>query len=578
MAQEKLIVALSADIKDLKQELAKANQLLDNFASGVDDNARKGGNAFSGLTTSVKGLVGAYLSLSAAQQVLATSFNNSLKLDALQGAFAVIFDGAEEGERQLERLRGKSEELGLEFSSLANAYKLFAGATTQSGMSIAETNRIFDSVAKTSALLKLSAEDTEGALRALAQMMGKGTVSSEELKQQFGERIPGAFKLAANAMGVTEQEMIKMLEQGQIMATDLLPKLANELDKAFGDKVQGNIQGMSAEWNRFKNNIFNSTSGFSKFFGIIIKGFNDVFTQLGNDIQRIFMPEQFQADKAFKSLNNAIEKTNSENGLKGLIQNFETIRMDLVKGSAMWNAYTKAISQASGKIKDMNTIMSSGGKAKFTGGNGSSMAAMVGTQEQIKTAQELFALYQKFPNVLSSLGQEYASNPFFRDLINGELKASVQGLKGEMDNLRMSSNMTFTDPAMEAYIANMQNVVNLVGGALAQSFESALTSGQDFFKVLGQALKALIARLIAAVVAAVALTAIIGIFTGGAGLAAIGGFGGIFKGLSGFTLPNADRAVSPVLSGGMGRIEWGMRGDMLYGVLQNYQQRLDRLQ
>lgn len=585
--EDKLIVGLRADIKDLKKGLDEAKGLLQNYSKDTENAGNKVASSFSQITNSVKGLIGAYVSLQAAQTALVTSFNNSLKMDALQGAFNAIFGSSEEGIRQLDRLRGKAEELGLEFTSLASAYKLFAGATTQSGMSISETNKIFDSVAKTSAVLKLSAEDTEGALRALAQMMGKGTVQAEELRGQLGERVPGAFKLAANAMGVTEQQLGKMLEQGQVMAADLLPKLATELDKAFGSKVKGDITGLNAEWNKFKNNIFSSTSGFADFFASFLGGLNKTIDAF-RDIKKYFgNDKQFVADIAFKNLSDALDKVNSKDGLNQLILNFTKIQSTLQKGTPMWKAYTDAIIEAGRRIKDLqSTVIKGGSKTGRTVG-GAGMELIPDATQQTEEAKKLFDLYKQTPQILNSLGAEYAKNPFFRDLINKELNKNITDLKGNIDNLKISSSELFTDPAMEAYISNMQNIVTMVGTALTQSFESALTSGQDFFKVLGQALKALVAKLAAALAASLALTAILSIFTGGAGLAALGGFSGIFKGLSGFDLGSigalgsgaSSRVVSAVGAGtSQGNVSFEIRGDKLYGVLQNYTSRLDRLQ
>lgn len=582
--EDKLIVGLSADIKALKAKLTEAQGLLKDYVGDTENQGNKASGGFNQITASVKNLVSAYLGLQAAQTALTTAFNNSLKMDALQGAFDAIFGSSQEGTRQLDRLRAKAEELGLEFTSLASAYKLFAGATTQSGMSIAETNRIFDSIAKTSAVLKLSAEDTEGALRALAQMMGKGTVQAEELRGQLGERVPGAFKLAANAMGVTEQQLGKMLEQGQVMAADLLPKLANELDKAFGNKVQGNITGLNAEWNKFKNNLFGSTSGFASFFATILSGINKTFEALSGLASFMASPQQFQADKAFGSLTKALDTVNTKKGLNKLILDFTKIQGTLQQGTPMWRAYTNAIIEAGKRIKDLESNLDKGGKkGRIVGGD--SLASIAGAKEQQDTAQQLFKLYKDMPQVLSSLGSEYASNPFFRDLINGELKASLGALRGEMQGLKDTSNLAFTDPAMEAYIGNMQNIVNLVGNSLTQSFESALTSGQDFFKVLGQALKAMLAQLIAAVAASLALTAILGIFTGGAGIAAAGGFSGILKGLTGFNFGagsafgagNRVAQASSGFSNNSGSVDFVIQGQNLVGVLNNSSAKTNRL-
>jgi len=67
-----------------------------------------------------------------------------------------------------------------------------------------------------------SLSDMEGALRATAQVFSKGKVSAEELRQQIGERLPGAFALFAKSMGKTPQELDKMLEQGQVTLNDFM--------------------------------------------------------------------------------------------------------------------------------------------------------------------------------------------------------------------------------------------------------------------------------------------------------------------------------------------------------------------
>ena len=83
----------------------------------------------------------------------------------------------------------------------------------------------------------LSAEQSSGAFMALQQMLSKGTVQAEELRGQLGERIPGAFEYAAQAMGVTTRELGKMLEQGQVVAEDFVPKFADVLRNQFAKDV-----------------------------------------------------------------------------------------------------------------------------------------------------------------------------------------------------------------------------------------------------------------------------------------------------------------------------------------------------
>jgi tape measure domain-containing protein len=99
----------------------------------------------------------------------------------------------------------------------------------------------------------LSAEDSKGAMLALGQIMGKGKVQAEELRGQIGERIPGAFNIAARAMGMTTQQLDKAMEQGQIMAEDFLPKFSNELKKTFGSGLATSVNSSQAHFERFNN-------------------------------------------------------------------------------------------------------------------------------------------------------------------------------------------------------------------------------------------------------------------------------------------------------------------------------------
>ena len=85
----------------------------------------------------------------------------------------------------------------MNLNSLTDSYTKFFVATKGTNLEGAETRRIFDSVSKSAAVMALSAEDTEGALKALGQMISKGKVQAEELRGQLGDRLPGAFAIMA---------------------------------------------------------------------------------------------------------------------------------------------------------------------------------------------------------------------------------------------------------------------------------------------------------------------------------------------------------------------------------------------
>lgn len=597
MAEDKLIVGLSADIRDLQTKLGEAQNILKGYAKNAENLGEKGSNGFNKITSSVKGLVGAYIGLQAAQAAVSKAFNTALQLDSIEAAYTQIFKSSEIATLQLERLKVQADELGLSFMDLATSYKTFAGAAYTTGLTLKQTNEIFDAVTNAAAQMKLNSEQTQGTLLALSQMISKGTVSMEELRQQLGERLPGAMKIFADGLGVSVEELNKMIASGKVMANDALPKFAARLNEVY--KTTEPIKGLQAAVNRLSNTFTDAVSGgaIGKFFELIVNGATKAIGVVENaykGFQLLVNKSSFQGNQIFDSGVGEINKLFETGGDKAITQLAELI--------AEYNKLGKAYGYATQEGKAYLELIKIAGAAqqellkkpikpvatpvgRVVGGE--DMESMVGTSEQMKTAKELYDLYQKFPQVLSSLGAEYARNPFFRDLINEDLNKNIKDLKGNIDDLKTSSNLLFTDPAMEAYIGNIQNLVSMVGGVLTQSFESALTSGQDFLTVLGQALKALLARLFAAVLAAAALNALLAFLTKGASLKAGGSFTDIFKALSGFDLKSIgamgggnSKIVSPTGAGSLnqGSVEFNIMGDKLYGVLQNYTSRLSRLQ
>ncbi|MGL6340187.1 MAG: tape measure protein, partial [Waterburya sp.] len=73
-------------------------------------------------------------------------------------------------------------------------------------------------------------EGQERSMYALSQMASKGVVSMEELRQQLGDHLAGAFGIASRAMGLTEFQMISLVSSGQLLSSEFLPKFAEELN------------------------------------------------------------------------------------------------------------------------------------------------------------------------------------------------------------------------------------------------------------------------------------------------------------------------------------------------------------
>ena len=213
MANEEIVVQLRAEIGDLKSKLTEAQNIINSFGKKSAESLKAPINPMNQLGGSIRSLIAGYIGLQAAVGLVNRSFQESLKLDATSNALKTVFKSSLIAESQMGRLADMANTLGLDFVTLADSYKYFAGAAITSGASLEQTNQIFDSVARASAVLRLSADDTQGALRALGQMMSKGTVNAEELKGQLGDRLPGALAIMALATGNTTAKLMKLMEK-----------------------------------------------------------------------------------------------------------------------------------------------------------------------------------------------------------------------------------------------------------------------------------------------------------------------------------------------------------------------------
>ena len=222
--------------------------------TALDGVAKKGHEASSSVSSVTKSLQGMAITAGAAVSVaaLARSFiQANIESQRLSKGLEAITGSTGAGAAELRYLQETADKLGLSLAAVSPAFVSLSAATRGTVLEGQATKDIFEAVSLAMAKLGKSSADTQGALLAIEQMISKGVVSAEELRGQLGERLPGAFRLAAQAMGVSEQELGKMLEKGDILATDLLPRLAQGLNKLYNDGKE--IGGLEAGWNLLVN-------------------------------------------------------------------------------------------------------------------------------------------------------------------------------------------------------------------------------------------------------------------------------------------------------------------------------------
>lgn len=162
-----------------------------------------------------------------------------------------------------------AKKYGLEINALTANYAKFTAAASISGMSMIDQRKVFESVSRACTAFGMSADDSNGVMLALSQMMSKGKISSEELRLQMGERLPVALQAMAKAAGVSVAGLDKLLKQGKLMSKDVLPKFAEALNEMIPNVDTDNLE---TSVNRLKNaftEFVNGTDAQSKYKALI---------------------------------------------------------------------------------------------------------------------------------------------------------------------------------------------------------------------------------------------------------------------------------------------------------------------
>ena len=189
-----------------------------------------------------------------------------------------------------------SEQYGADIDGLTSQYTKFYIASKDK-LGSKEIQQIFESVTKSAGVLGLTLEARERSFYALNQMMSKGTVQAEELKQQLGDSLPNAFNIMVKAyqklhpeMKVTEESFRQLMKDGKILSSEVLPEFARQLEKSYGVELLERVDTLAAKQERAGNAWSNMVRRFSEGNGLISKSVGfllDGFTFALNNLETL---------------------------------------------------------------------------------------------------------------------------------------------------------------------------------------------------------------------------------------------------------------------------------------------------
>ena len=228
------------------------------FDAGIRE-VKKSLNDLKSTFTQIAGALGAGLGLAS---FIGNMKETAVELSVVKATLENVSKSTEEYGESLEFLRRIAKEYGQDQNALTMAFAKFSAAARGAGVELETVKSIYESLTRAAGAYHLSAESTASVMLAVEQMFSKGKVTAEELRRQLGNSLPGAFNMMATAAGKagitlngTAAELDKAMRAGQVMASEVMPYFARELDKATSganfDSLQSSLNRLSNSWYNF---------------------------------------------------------------------------------------------------------------------------------------------------------------------------------------------------------------------------------------------------------------------------------------------------------------------------------------
>ncbi|HAZ3866275.1 TPA: tape measure protein [Escherichia coli] len=405
-------------------------------------NGDRAANSLDSLSSAAVKTAGAFISfqavLSAYQRVMEVGLQRASSERSIDFVFGDQSTQVKKFIQDLTQITGMdTTETQAQFASF--------GASAKNTMGLEGSEELFKNLTGYARLMGRSDEQIQRALTAVSQMASKGQVMSEELKGQLSEALPGATQAFAKALGLTEKQLFDKMKNGDVKASDALPKFAKELGaqinsrggwKAIQDSTQTMLGNLKNTWNnsltdifkgsedglqdftRSLTNLLNALGGTGKTLG---ESFGSLMSDMAHGVDNLtdisYRVRAFfdEVTLAYRSLNDTQKK---------IVDGLSDGLIDGLKMLAVAVTAQKAANVAGGLLNLANAVTSFGdavnkakaGKAGSSGGALNKVGRVVLYAELVNFALDnLNPEAAKNPNLhQSGIGTETNFNPEYK--------------------------------------------------------------------------------------------------------------------------------------------------------------------
>ena len=194
------------------------------------------------------------------------------------------------GKAELDYVRsvGKKYSTSVEFG--AGAYGQLQVAARGTKMAGEGVRELYEGISASLNKLGIAGQEQSLVFMAYTQMLAKGRVSMEELRQQLSEKFPPAMSVFAKAMGLSIPAMVEMVSNGGVLSDEILPKVGRVLLQEFGGATNS-VNSVIDALARLSNAGFDIAVGLTESFGGAMAGAINILTGglnvISNSISKI---------------------------------------------------------------------------------------------------------------------------------------------------------------------------------------------------------------------------------------------------------------------------------------------------
>ncbi|EIK0479962.1 tape measure protein [Escherichia coli] len=225
-------------------------------------NGDRAANSLDNLSSAAVKTAGAFISMQAVLSAYQRVMEVGLQRASSERSIDFVF--GDQSTQVKKFIQDLTQITGMDTTETQAQFASF-GASAKNTMGLEGSEELFKNLTGYARLMGRSDEQIQRALTAVSQMASKGQVMSEELKGQLSEALPGATQAFAKALGLTEKQLFDKMKNGDVKASDALPKFAKELGaqinsrggwKAIQDSTQTMLGNLKNTWNNSLTDIF----------------------------------------------------------------------------------------------------------------------------------------------------------------------------------------------------------------------------------------------------------------------------------------------------------------------------------